>query len=112
MSETTTTKPKYNNEDEIGVLWTKQGQSQKYLSGVLKLKNFGIDKEINIVVFVNKNKQQDNHPDYRILLSKPKDAPAASAPKTAAKPVAKSKPAPAPEPEEAASAESPEDPFL
>jgi hypothetical protein len=114
MSTTNTAGQTQPYMQEIGVLWTKQGQSQKFLSGVLKLSTIGIDKEIPILVFTNKTKKEDRHPDYRIFLSEPRNpAPAAAAPKAASKPVVKAaKPAPAPEPEPEQEAPAAEDSFL
>jgi uncharacterized protein (DUF736 family) len=57
---------------EIGALWKKTGKSQKFLSGTINLKALGYDKDVPVVVFTNKYKQKDTHPDLRIYLSKPK----------------------------------------
>jgi uncharacterized protein (DUF736 family) len=70
MSETSN-KPK-SDQVELGALWRKQGQAQKFLSGNLDLTAIGIDKQVPVVIFTNKFKQKDTHPDYRIFLSKPK----------------------------------------
>ena len=51
---------------EIGALWKKSGQNQKYLSGRLKLP--GTDEEVDVVIFTNKYKKQENHPDFRVYL--------------------------------------------
>jgi uncharacterized protein (DUF736 family) len=57
---------------DIGALWKKEGQSQKYLSGYVKVDELGIEKELKIVVFSNKNKNNNEKaPDYRIYVSKP-----------------------------------------
>jgi len=54
---------------EIGALWKKEGQNQKYLSGKLKLPdNLGDKKDLGVVVFTNRHKNQDNHPDFRVYL--------------------------------------------
>ena len=74
-------KPK-SDQIEIGALWKKAGKSQKFLAGNIDLKPLGIDKQVPIVIFTNKFKQKDTHPDYRVYLSKPKpqaEAPAATA---------------------------------
>jgi uncharacterized protein (DUF736 family) len=60
---------------DIGALWKREGQSQKYLSGYVKVDELGIEKEVKIVVFSNKNKNNNEKaPDYRIYISKPADA--------------------------------------
>jgi hypothetical protein len=72
---------------EIGALWKKEGKSQKFLAGNLDFSQypdalwneFIRTKKLAIVSFTNKFKQKDTHPDLRIYLSKPKDAPAAPA---------------------------------
>lgn len=67
MSENTN-----NDNVEIGALWKKQGKSQKFLSGTINLKAIGYDKDVPVIIFSNKFKQKDSHPDLRIYLSKPK----------------------------------------
>lgn len=57
---------------DIGALWKREGQNQKYLSGYIKVDELGIEKEVKVVVFSNKNKNNnDKAPDYRIYISKP-----------------------------------------
>ena len=57
---------------DIGALWKREGQSQKYLSGYVKIDEMGIEKEVKVVVFANKNKNNNEKaPDYRIYVSKP-----------------------------------------
>lgn len=57
---------------DIGALWKREGQSQKYLSGYVKIDELGIESEVKIVVFSNKNKKDNaKAPDYRIYLSRP-----------------------------------------
>jgi uncharacterized protein (DUF736 family) len=59
---------------DVGALWKREGQNQKYLSGYVKVDELGIEKELKIVVFSNKNKNNNEKaPDYRIYLSKPMD---------------------------------------
>ena len=57
---------------ERGALWKKQGQSQDYLTGVIKsLDDMGQEVKSKIIVFANKNKQDgDNKPDFIIYESK------------------------------------------
>ncbi len=55
---------------QIGALWSKTyeqgGGDRKYWSGVIDLGALG---ETNIAVFKNDQKEKDNHPDLRIVLS-------------------------------------------
>ena len=69
-----------SDQTELGALWKKEGQAQKFLSGNLDLTAIGINKQIPVVIFTNKFKQKDTHPDYRIFLSKPKPQSGAPAP--------------------------------
>jgi len=70
MSENANKKP--SDQIEIGALWKKAGKNQKFLAGNIDLKPIGIDKVVPVVIFTNKFKQKDTHPDYRVYLSKPK----------------------------------------
>jgi len=57
---------------DIGALWKREGKNQKYLSGYVKVDELGIERELKVVVFSNKNKKDnDKAPDYRIYVSKP-----------------------------------------
>ena len=60
------------SEREIGALWKRESPNQKYLTG--KLKVDGVEK--NVVIFSNKNKQKDTHPDFRVYLSRDRQAEA------------------------------------
>jgi hypothetical protein len=64
-----------NNEwskRDMGALWKREGKSQKYLSGYVKFDEFGVEREVKIVVFSNKSKKDNaKAPDYRIYLSTP-----------------------------------------
>tara|TARA_R100000808_G_C2150183_1_gene158829 strand:- start:1025 stop:1300 length:276 start_codon:yes stop_codon:yes gene_type:complete len=69
MSETTENKKSEWAEREIGALWKRQGSSQKYLSGKLKLGNGEV---LNVVVFTNSRKEAgSNQPDFRVYREKP-----------------------------------------
>ena len=59
---------------EIGAMWKRDGVNQKYLVGRLKLDKIPEGaEELNIVVFSNKNKAKDTHPDFRVYISKSKE---------------------------------------
>lgn len=69
------------DKKELGALWKRvsQGSQEKYLSGVLNLKNLGDgfpDKDVPVIVFSNKRKNKDTHPDLRIYLSEKTGKPA------------------------------------
>lgn len=64
---------------DIGALWKRESSTQKYLSGYVKIDELGIETEVKIIVFSNKNKKDNQKaPDYRIYLSKPSDKTQAS----------------------------------
>jgi uncharacterized protein (DUF736 family) len=55
-------------------MWKRDGVNQKYLVGRLKMDKVPKDSdELNIVVFSNKNKAKDTHPDFRVYVSKSKE---------------------------------------
>ncbi len=56
---------------KIGALWSKKTTDGKeYFTGVIS----DLRGEIQIVVFKNDKKENENQPDYDILLSEPKEA--------------------------------------
>ncbi len=74
-----------NKEPELGAIWEKVSSTgTKYLS--IKVKNKK-GEDVNLVAFLNKFKQNDNQPTYRIYASKKigvgQEAPKAAAPKPA-----------------------------
>lgn len=80
------TKQKSDNT-ELGVLWSRVSKNnEKFLSGKLNLKAIGFDKDVEIIVFKNRNKTAEKHPDLRIYQSQPRPAGAktTAAPKQAA----------------------------
>lgn len=55
-------------EKSIGALWQKQSKNgANYFSGSIEID----EKKISIVVFKNKFKEQDKHPDWKIFISTP-----------------------------------------
>jgi hypothetical protein len=58
------------NDDKIGALWENTtGKGQKYLSGQIEIDG----KKIRIVAFKNGYKKEDKHPDWNIMISRPKE---------------------------------------
>jgi hypothetical protein len=60
---------------ELGVFWkrSKQNSKENYLVGTINLKNLGFDKDVAVVVFTNKRKQNNNHPDLRMYVSEKRE---------------------------------------
>lgn len=62
-----------NNEwskRELGALWKKSGKSQNYLSGYVKIGEFGVEQEVRLVIFTNKGKSKNPAaPDFVIYKS-------------------------------------------
>jgi len=56
-------------ERDIGALWKREGKNQRYLSGKLNIDG----KVTNVVVFVNKFKEKENQPDFRIYEDRPRE---------------------------------------
>jgi hypothetical protein len=55
---------------ELGALWKRAGKSQNYLSGFVKVGEFGVEKEVRLVIFTNKNKSKNERaPDFVIYES-------------------------------------------
>lgn len=71
---------------ELGALWKRQGKSQNYLSGFVKVGEFGVEQEVRLVIFTNKNKVKNpKAPDFVIYQSedRPQAAEAAQTAETA-----------------------------
>jgi len=50
---------------ELGALWRREGKNQNYLSGLLKIGEFGVERELRVVVFTNKGKaKNEKAPDF------------------------------------------------
>lgn len=59
---------------ELGALWKRKSPTQTYLSGYIKVDEFGTQKEVKVVVFSNKNKKDNEKaPDFRVYLSEQKN---------------------------------------
>ena len=55
---------------EIGALWEKESPSQKYFSGHFTVADAnGVEQKVRVVIFTNKHKKKDTHPDYRVYKS-------------------------------------------
>lgn len=62
--------PYEKDPNEIGALWYKTyGNGKQYMTGKLTIGSL----ELIIVCFQNASKQKDTHPDWRVLISKPKE---------------------------------------
>jgi uncharacterized protein (DUF736 family) len=71
MSDQTNKKNEWA-EREVGALWKKQSSTQKYLSGHIRMDDgMGGEETLQVVIFNNKHKNKDNHPDFRIYKSLP-----------------------------------------
>lgn len=78
---------------ELGALWKRKSPTQTYLSGYIKVDEFGTQKEVKVVVFSNKNKKDNEKaPDFRVYLSEQKNTSENKAtPATKSAPVASPK---------------------
>jgi len=69
---------------ELGALWKRSGKSQTYLSGFVKIGEFGVEKEVRLVIFTNKNRDKNERaPDFVIYESQDRpqtDTPQADTP--------------------------------
>ena len=55
---------------EIGALWKrKSGDGKSFLSGVIEFPGINIP----VAIFPNENKKADNHPDFKVVWSKPQE---------------------------------------
>jgi len=51
---------------ECGALWKKESPTQKFYSGHVKVDNNGEEKLMKVMVFSNRHKSKESHPDFRI----------------------------------------------
>ena len=80
---------------ELGALWKRQGKAQNYLSGFVKIGEFGVEQEIRLVIFTNKNKSKNEKaPDFVIYRSEDRQE---AAPEAAPEATSKATAVPAPE---------------
>mgnify|MGYP003125614055 CR=1 FL=1 len=80
MSDEQTTQKNDWKQRELGALWRREGKNQNFLSGLIKLGDFGTEKEIKLVVFTNKGKAKNERaPDFIIYEDRPRDEKAPSA---------------------------------
>lgn len=72
-NQDTTSSSDWKNR-ELGALWRRQGKSQNYLSGTIRIGEFGVEKEYRIVVFTNKGKAKNERaPDFIIYQESPRE---------------------------------------
>ena len=58
---------------ELGALWRREGKQQNFLSGMIRIGEFGVEKEIKIVVFTNKGKiKNERAPDFIVYEDRPR----------------------------------------
>ena len=81
MTDTSNTKQESEwSKREIGALWIRESPNQKYFSGHFTTQDeLGVEQKVKVVIFTNKHKKKDNHPDFRIYRSEPQTAQVASA---------------------------------
>ena len=74
MSDTNTNKNNDWQERECGALWKQKGKNQNFLSGHIEVDS-GLGEKVKqkVVVFSNKHKNAENHPDFRVYLSKDRE---------------------------------------
>ncbi len=56
-------------EKEIGVLWVKNSPKGQYMTGSIEVNG----EKIALVCFLNSNKKEAKHPDWRIMKAKPRE---------------------------------------
>jgi len=77
-----------NNNDwkkrELGALWRREGKQQNFLSGLIRTQDeFGMEKEVKVVVFTNKGEaKNEKAPDFIIYEDRPREDAEPSTPKT------------------------------
>lgn len=56
-------------QNDIGALWVKTSTKGQYMTGTIEIGGV----KTNIVCFLNTNKKEAKHPDWRILKSVPRE---------------------------------------
>lgn len=56
-------------EKDIGALWVKNGNNGQYMTGTIEIAG----QKVSIVCFLNTNKKESKHPDWRIYVSRPSE---------------------------------------
>ena len=80
MSEEQNAESKWKSR-ELGALWKRQGRNQNYLTGKIKIGEFGVEKEVKVVIFTNKNRDKNERaPDFIVYESEPAESQATEAP--------------------------------
>jgi uncharacterized protein (DUF736 family) len=63
--------PYEKDPNEIGALWNKTtGAGKQYMTGKVTVNG----QDVSIVCFGNSSKSKDTHPDWRVLISQPKQS--------------------------------------
>ena len=82
-----------NQKTELGALWIRKTKAdESFYSGKLNLKSLGFDKDVEVIIFNNRNKTAEKHPDLKVFLSTPRAGgpapykPAAKTPTSAPQP--------------------------
>ena len=93
MSDNANNKTDWSKRD-IGALWKRKSATQTYLSGYVKVDEFGLEKQLKVIVFSNKSKKDnDKAPDFRVYLAEEKSNTQDASETTKIKPqVAKTQP--------------------
>lgn len=68
----TTSNKNDSKDQEVGALWKRKSKNGvTYLAGHVKVEDeLGMEKTLKVVMFSNKNKLNENQPDFRMYLSK------------------------------------------
>lgn len=71
MSNTNTNAKTDWKKNELGALWKRESKGgEKYLTGTLKVKEaLNVGQELQVIIFSNKSKKADNHPDFNVYIS-------------------------------------------
>jgi len=56
-------------EKDLGALWVKSSTKGQYMTGTIEVNG----EKINVVCFLNSNKKEAKHPDWRVMKAVPRD---------------------------------------